>query len=767
MRIYKLIIIYLLHLPLSCFAEPAGSNNLSAVGFYSPVGKIIEKLDNENAGYKEHFLLGTAFKKQGEPKKAILHFANSCFKFSQNTSLKIYPYTIYKYLNGFHFKSDFYDDAVHEIAGLFFEYREYEYVIKFVELMKRSNTALFRDAAILKSNAMMELGRLDNVINHLKELHSKFTDLNSRSIIKIRIASAFEKKEDFANAVREYLAVLKLSPGSWQSGIACNRIIGITSKIQFEFNNDEALLLASSLYYNAKYENSQEVLKELLNRDPDENLRNEAIIYTVKNSIRTGKTGYAESLISQYRNDRSLHHKFLKIEADELWTMKKKQPAYGIYLRLLDDSADDILKDSYKRILQFQVGNNIFDENLITGFKDKYPKDKAAEYFLWAFVKNKIKVKDNGTAVKFMEEALSSRPDGAYSAGYRFWLVKLYGTAKENDNLKLQKIKEMAVLNPDSAYTWKLLDEMKDKYGPEELRNMFAESVRSRKSEDAIFSHAVLYMQEKKLSERNNRIHAMDFIEILKRYKTLEGSFRSPDLESGYKDNLKGIEKYFTIGYTDGINRELAVIPDKDRESRIDKHKMLAYLGTKYNNYYLGASSLIKLLKYCNLRENIFILSEDIIKTLLPDAFYEQVEANAGQGIPKEMVYAVMKAESTFNHKAVSSAGATGLMQLMPATAKDIAGQLKMKDFDLKDPAVSIGLGVKYLAWLNRYFKGDFEAMMAGYNAGAGNVKKWLKDYNGNDDDFLTEFIPFEETRSYILRTRKFFMQYKTVYGIN
>ena len=53
--------------------------------------------------------------------------------------------------------------------------------------------------------------------------------------------------------------------------------------------------------------------------------------------------------------------------------------------------------------------------------------------------------------------------------------------------------------------------------------------------------------------------------------------------------------------------------------------------------------------------------------------------------------------------------------------------------------------------------------MMAGYNAGAGNVKGWMKQFNG-DNDYLTEFIPFDETRFYILRTGKFFIQYKLLF---
>jgi hypothetical protein len=773
MQIHKIIIINLVGVFFLCFvcaahgASPIEETNISKTGFYNSPDEIIRKLENENAGFKEHFLLGVAFKKNSEMKKAILHFANSCFKFSQNSSLKIYPSTVYKYVNGFHIKSDYYDDAIYEIAALFFEYREFDYVIKFVDLISKSNTALSRDAAIIKANAIMELGKFDDVISFLKELSFLYVDVNSKSLIQIRIASAFERKEDFANAVKEYINILKSGVRTWQSGIACDRIIWITSKNQYEFNDNEELLLAASLYHNAKYGNSIDILKKLLNRELEEHSRNEAIKFTVKNYVRTGKAGEAENLISHYKTDNSLYYKLLKTEADELWAMKKKAPAFNIYQKLYAGAGDETLKDSHKRIIQYLISNNGGYENLIFEYKNKYPKDKASEYFLWVIAKNKIKEKDNKAAIKFLEEAVTLYPNGPYSGRIRFWLVKLYGFNKENESLRIKKIKEMVVLNPDSAYTWKILDELKDKYKPEELKNMFVGAAKSLNPEDALFSHILLFMQEKNLVERDNRIFAMDFIGTVKKYRPFEENFKSPELKSEYKGNLKGIEKYFSIGYIEGINRELGIIPG-NKESKIDKHKMLAYLGAKYNNYYFGVSSIIKLLKYYNLKENIALLSGNVLVKLLPAAFSENVEAACTkQNIPKEMAYAVMKAESTFNHKAVSGAGAVGLMQLMPATAKDIAKQLKMKDFDLKEPAVSISFGVKYLVWLNKYFKGDFEAMMAGYNAGAGNVKRWVKDFNSIDDDYLTEFIPFEETSSYILRTRKFFIQYRIVYGSN
>ena len=84
-------------------------------------------------------------------------------------------------------------------------------------------------------------------------------------------------------------------------------------------------------------------------------------------------------------------------------------------------------------------------------------------------------------------------------------------------------------------------------------------------------------------------------------------------------------------------------------------------------------------------------------------------------GLQRELVYAVIEAESAWNHRAVSEAGAAGLMQLMPETA------LALRVRNRFDAADNIRGGVAYLAWLMDYF-GDVRLAVAGYNAGHGRI---------------------------------------------
>jgi soluble lytic murein transglycosylase-like protein len=103
--------------------------------------------------------------------------------------------------------------------------------------------------------------------------------------------------------------------------------------------------------------------------------------------------------------------------------------------------------------------------------------------------------------------------------------------------------------------------------------------------------------------------------------------------------------------------------------------------------------------------------------------------------LPFWLVDAVVCQESRYNPKAKSPCGACGLMQLMPKTAK----WMGLKDGeDIFDPARNVDLGCKYLVWLMKRYQGDLRLVLAGYNAGPGNVTK----YGG--------IPPFVETLQYV-----------------
>ena len=130
-------------------------------------------------------------------------------------------------------------------------------------------------------------------------------------------------------------------------------------------------------------------------------------------------------------------------------------------------------------------------------------------------------------------------------------------------------------------------------------------------------------------------------------------------------------------------------------------------------------------------------------------------------GLPPELVMAIARQESEFNHTVMSPVGARGLMQVMPDTARQMAGQIG-EPFDLprltQDAAYNARLGAAYLEGLRIRFGNSVALVAAGYNAGPGRSARWLRDFGdlraegGADPVDWVEMIPFDETRNYVMR---------------
>jgi soluble lytic murein transglycosylase len=151
-----------------------------------------------------------------------------------------------------------------------------------------------------------------------------------------------------------------------------------------------------------------------------------------------------------------------------------------------------------------------------------------------------------------------------------------------------------------------------------------------------------------------------------------------------------------------------------------------------------------------------------------PRAYTELVSHNAAlNGLSEGLVYALIRAESGFAPAVKSSAGAIGLMQMMPATAKLTARE--KGDFNplrLTVPEYNIRLGTKHLHDLMKEHDGDVVAVAAAYNAGSGALGRWRKSLKGLAKDEFIESIPYQETRDYVKKVYASAATYRQLYGI-
>lgn len=190
--------------------------------------------------------------------------------------------------------------------------------------------------------------------------------------------------------------------------------------------------------------------------------------------------------------------------------------------------------------------------------------------------------------------------------------------------------------------------------------------------------------------------------------------------------------------------------------SRTNQHYANALLGELYNSsgLYDLAYRYLKLAfpKLATAEQDE--VSPYFLKMYYPQKYVDTIRKYAKKnGIDPYVVMALIHQESAFNPKAHSSVGAMGLMQLMPATARELGNQIhgSFSASRLENPEFNIELGTHHLKHMIDLFGGNVQLAVASYNAGQGNVMKWRRG-NRRPMDELLESIPFPETRNYVKR---------------
>ena len=158
------------------------------------------------------------------------------------------------------------------------------------------------------------------------------------------------------------------------------------------------------------------------------------------------------------------------------------------------------------------------------------------------------------------------------------------------------------------------------------------------------------------------------------------------------------------------------------------------------------------------------IILKKIFKREYSEYVYKYSEEN---NIDPYLTFAIIKAESNFKRNIKSKSGAVGLMQLMEETAVEEASEFGEEIIvveKLYNPEFNIKVGTKYYAKLLKKYNNELIALAA-YNAGMGNVDKWIKDGIIKEDGSDIENIPIKETNNYVRKIIRNYKIYKELYG--
>ena len=157
-----------------------------------------------------------------------------------------------------------------------------------------------------------------------------------------------------------------------------------------------------------------------------------------------------------------------------------------------------------------------------------------------------------------------------------------------------------------------------------------------------------------------------------------------------------------------------------------------------------------------------------ILKKIYPLKYQTEVEKYCEEyKLDKLLIYAIMKAESNFETNITSGSGACGLMQLMESTAEEMAEKVGYENYTkelLYQPDVNIMLGTKYFSELLKQYDDNIYLALTAYNAGIGNVAKWIEGGIIRQDGTDIENIPYKETNNYVRKILRDYRIYQKLY---
>ena len=355
-------------------------------------------------------------------------------------------------------------------------------------------------------------------------------------------------------------------------------------------------------------------------------------------------------------------------------------------------------------------------EKLIKNF----PKHYLAKKSTWLMSWTNIHAKKFDKALFYLNQGLKSKIyNSEMKAKFLFWQGKLY---EETGKIEFAKksYKKLILNQPNTYYGMRLFS--------------------SENSLNSVFDTKISY-------QRSGFNEPKD----------------SPSKKS--KSLLRRSEFLFDIFESELAVDEIFSELGKYKNGNLNWHlSNLLYKRGEYNkvlkiiaNYYLP-----KMIKIREKKSSLWELA-------YPKPYWSQIKKFSNQaGIDPYFALAIMREESHFDTKALSSSNAMGLMQLMPATAKEVAKRKKIKlekKEDIFKQNINIKLGIFYLGQLAKRFQSELIYTAGSYNAGPHNMKKWIKRWNGIPLDNFVEEIPFNETRNYVKRVYRSYKIYKQIYN--
>lgn len=486
---------------------------------------------------------------------------------------------------------------------------------------------------------------------------------------------------------------------------------------------------ALKIYTSGQYSKALKEFKDILQNNPDYSMKRELLLRIGISQQKLGKLDEAlETLLNltgNFRDSSVIPEASIAI-ARIYWKMDRDDEAISILLRMINDyPKSDHTDDAYYLLAAILEENKkysdaiVYYEKLLSSDSKSPFADDALWRIGWINYINNSYDKTINTFQRLQKEY----PSSTYINASFYWIGRIYE--------KKKRYPEAIEL-----YSRVVRDAPRTYYGIFSQKHLTALS-KKKMADVRGKQRAIIRLDKDPVNILRPDAHFTKADELLS--MNLEG-FGLNELETvfavsiGNRNKLYGLSSYY---FSKGFYHQSLRILRRFFSSLIE-----GYAGNPEISFY---------------------------RMVYPEAFKDKIKKYSRlNGVDPFLVAAMIREESNFNPKAVSSAGARGLMQMMPATAKEIIrikNNSSINSLDLFEPDFNISTGTKYISSLIQKFEKNEILAISSYNAGPHKVIMWLPDNKKVDMEDFVEDIPFEETKAFVKRVITSKEEYRRIYG--
>lgn len=513
------------------------------------------------------------------------------------------------------------------------------------------------------------------------------------------------------------------------------------------------------------------------------------LYYTARINQQENKREDAAKLFDIYlanTNNKSYRRLGLYYSANNYYKLKNTKKSISLYQTFLKEyPKDDYVPRIYNIFLNesLNANNLISAKRYLTNSLKKFPNNRWTETSLKSYLRKSLRLKNKTETyygLKILEER-HSKLRNDFILSWNIWIANEFKDFNKRDEYVLETL--LTSKNPyyiKGALTLANKDMLQNvysnnAYNMEEAKKFFADSNYS------------------KMLEFLNKIQFIDYIATKREDKLVK---EARDIAKKIFMQNKFVKDFYSKKTENEIFNELSLQTRKESNKSI----LLYYYGDNQNAYnefdkiysktqttyplfyyaqkiFLDSANTKRFMQICNnigkyfgypYSQNVDLLPEEFRKYIYPRYFDDLVVPEAKYyKIEPEFIYSIMREESLFDSKALSWAGARGLMQLMPATARaeNKKTRYEFNPLDLYDSKQNIYLGISHLSWLFQSENAsNYIIVAAKYNAGPSRGNRWKNEYGTNNMYRTGRFIDIEETEYYVEKVMKSYEYYSRYY---